>query len=55
MISQILASIQVSGLPMQIPSSVEVDVSVLEEMDQSISCVTLTSPTILRSLLTVIR
>ena len=35
-ISQILASIQVSGLPMQIPSSVEVDVSVLEEMDQSI-------------------
>ena len=35
-ISQILASIQVSGLPMQIPHSVEVDVSVLEEIDQSI-------------------
>ena len=35
-ISQILASIQVSGLPMQIPNSIEVDVSVLEEIDQSI-------------------
>ena len=35
-ISQILPSIQVSGLPTLIPSSVEVDVSILEEIDQSI-------------------
>ncbi len=43
-ISQILASIQVSGLPMQIPNSVEVDVSVLEEIDQSIFVRDLTLP-----------
>ncbi len=35
-ISQILSSIQVSGLPMDIPSSVEADISVLVEVDQSI-------------------
>ncbi len=35
-ISQTLASIQVSGLPMDIPSSVEADISVLVEVDQSI-------------------
>ena len=35
-ISQTLSSIQVSGLPMDIPSSVEADVSVLVEVDQSI-------------------
>lgn len=35
-ISQTLSSIQVSGLPMDIPSSVETDISVLQEVDQSI-------------------
>ena len=35
-ISQTLGSIQVSGLPMDIPSSVEADISVLVEVDQSI-------------------
>ena len=35
-ISQTLASIQVSGLPMDIPSSVEADISVLVQVDQSI-------------------
>ena len=35
-ISQTLSSIQVSGLPMDIPSSVEADISVLVEVDQSI-------------------
>ena len=35
-ISQTLGSIQVSGLPMDIPSSVEADISVLIEVDQSI-------------------
>lgn len=35
-ISQTLSSIQVSGLPMDIPSSVEADISVLVEIDQSI-------------------
>lgn len=35
-ISQTLSSIQVSGLPMDIPSSVEADISVLLEVDQSI-------------------
>ncbi len=35
-ISQVLSSIQVSGLPMDIPSAVEVDISVLVEIDQSI-------------------
>ena len=43
-ISQILASVQVSGLPMQIPNSIEVDVSVLEEIDQSIFVRDLTLP-----------
>ncbi len=35
-ISQTLGSIQVSGLPMDIPRSVEADISVLVEVDQSI-------------------
>lgn len=35
-ISQTLSAIQVSGLPMDIPSSVEADISVLVEVDQSI-------------------
>lgn len=35
-ISQTLASIQVSGLPLDIPRSVEADISVLVEVDQSI-------------------
>ena len=43
-ISQTLGSIQVSGLPMDIPRSVEADISVLVEVDQSILVSDLTLP-----------
>lgn len=44
-VSQTLASIQVSGLPMDIPSAVEADISVLVEVDQSIHVSDLRLPT----------